>query len=523
MSTRLLKSTAVVSAMTLVSRILGFVRDMVVARMFGAGIGTDAFFVAFKIPNLLRRLFAEGAFSQAFVPVLSAHKTREDHAEVRALVDRVAGTLALILFAVTAVGVVAAPILVSIFAPGFIDEPEKHRLAAEMLRLTFPYLLFISLTAFAGAILNSYSRFAVPALTPVLLNLALIVCALWLAPRMERPITALAWGVFIAGVVQLAVQLPFLARLGLLPRPRWGWHDSGVRKILKLMGPAIFGSSVAQINLLFDTLIASLLATGSVSWLYYSDRLMEFPLGMFGVALGTVILPALSRRHAAADPAAFSATLDWALRWALLIALPAALGLALLAGPMLTTLFQYDRFGVDDVMMARMSLIAYSLGLPGFILIKVLAPGFYARQDTRTPVRIGVRAMIANMGLNVLFVAAMTLGDLPGPHTGLALATAASAWLNAGWLLATLRRDGVYTPSAGWRRLFLQVLAANAVMALLLAWGSADTAQWLQWDATTRVLQLALWVAAAAALYFAALFTFGLRISLRRGSANERE
>ena len=523
MSIRLLKSTAVVSAMTLVSRVLGFVRDMLVARLFGASMGTDAFFVAFKIPNLLRRLFAEGAFSQAFVPVLSEYKTQRDQEAVRELVERVTGTLALILFAVTAVGVIAAPVLVSVFAPGFIDEPEKHALAGEMLRLTFPYLLFISLTALAGGILNSYGRFAVPALTPVLLNLSLIGCAVWLAPRMEEPVTALAWGVFIAGAAQLAFQLPFLARLKLLPRPRWGWRDSGVRKILKLMGPAIFGSSVAQINLLFDTLIASLLVTGSVSWLYYSDRLMEFPLGLFGVALATVILPSLSRKHAGDDPAAFSATLDWALRWALLIALPAAVGLALLAGPMLTTLFQYDQFTAADVAMAQMSLIAYSLGLPGFILIKVLAPGFYARQDTKTPVRIGIRAMITNMGLNVLFVVPMVLAGLPGPHTGLALATAGSAWLNAGWLLATLKRDGVYTPAEGWPKLFIQVLIANAAMAALLLWGSAETTQWIEWGAGRRIGQLALWIGAAAALYFAVLFAGGVRIPLRRGAANERQ
>ena len=521
MSRKLLKSTALVSAMTLISRVLGFVRDMVIARVFGAGLATDAFFVAFKIPNFLRRLFAEGAFSQAFVPVLSEYKTQREHEEVRELVDRVTGTLGAILFAITAIGVIAAPILVSIFAPGFIDEQEKHQLAAEMLRLTFPYLLFISLTALAGGILNSYGRFGVPALTPVLLNISLIGCALWLAPEMERPVTALAWGVFIAGAAQLAFQLPFLKQLKLLPRPRWGWRDSGVRKILKLMAPAIFGSSVAQINLLFDTLIASLLVTGSVSWLYYSDRLMEFPLGLFGVALATVILPSLSRKHSADDPAAFSATLDWALRWAMIIALPAAIGLGLLAGPMLTTLFQYDQFGARDVAMAQMSLIAYSLGLPGFILIKVLAPGFFARQDTKTPVRIGVRAMVANMGLNVLFVAPMVWLGMTGPHTGLALATTGSAWLNALWLLRTLKREGVYTPADGWPKLLLQLLLANLAMAALLLWGSADTAQWIDWSAWTRIGQLALWITAAAALYFAALFAVGVRIPLRRASTNE--
>jgi len=473
MSRKLIRSTAVVSAMTMVSRVLGFVRDMVIARMFGAGMGTDAFFVAFKIPNFLRRLFAEGAFSQAFVPVLSEYRSNRGQEEVRQLIQRVAGTLGGILFLVTLAGVLAAPLLIMLFAPGFIDEGEKFRLAADMLRVTFPYLLFISLTALAG--------------------------------------TALAWGVFIAGVAQLAFQLPFVARLGLLGWPRWSWRDAGVRRIVDLMLPAIFGSSVAQINLLFDTLLASLLVTGSVSWLYYSDRLVEFPLGVFGIALATVILPSLSRQHASSSPEQFSRTLDWALRWVLLVGTPCSVGLLILAGPMLTTLFQYGEFSAVDVQMSALSLMAYALGLLGFILVKVLAPGYYARQDTRTPVRIGVIAMLANMGLNVLFVLPLLWFDVPGPHAGLALATACSAFLNAGLLFRGLRRDGVFRAGPGWGHLLLRVFLANLALALTVMFAAGELAAWLEWGWLERLARLALCIGAGAAVYGVALWLLGIR------------
>ncbi len=497
--------------MTLLSRLLGFVRDVVIARIFGAGPLTDAFFVAFKIPNFLRRLFAEGAFSQAFVPVLSEYRTRRDHAEVRGLVEAVSGTLGLILLIVTAIGVISAPLLVMLFAPGFVGDAERQELTTAMLRLTFPYLLFISLTALAGGILNSYGRFAVPAFTPVLLNLSLIGAALWLAPRMAEPITALAWGVFIAGVAQLAFQLPFLARLKLLTRPRWAWRDSGVQRIIKLMLPAIFGSSVAQINLLFDTLIASFLVAGSVSWLYYADRLVEFPLGVFGIALATVLLPRLSREHATTDPRAFAASLDWGLRWVALIAVPATLGLLLLSGPMLATLFQYGEFGAGDVAMAQLALMAYAIGLTGFILVKVLAPGYFSRQDTRTPVRIAVIAMVANMGLNLLFVLPMVLLDIPGPHAGLALATSVAAVLNAALLWRGLRRDGVVQPGPGWGVLLLRIAVASAAMAALLGFATGDLAHWLALDALGRATRLLGWIVAAALVYFAVLTATGLQ------------
>jgi putative peptidoglycan lipid II flippase len=428
MSRRLLKSTAAVGGMTLLSRLLGFARDMVVARIFGASAGTDAFFVAFKIPNFMRRLFAEGAFSQAFVPVLSEYKSQREHQEVRQLVADVTGTLGGFLFLITAVGVVAAPWLIYVFAPGFSGEPDKFALAGDMLRLTFPYLLFISVTALFGGVLNTYGRFSIPAFTPVFLNLVLIAAALWLAPLMQQPIVALAWGVFIAGLVQLLFQLPYVARLGLLSWPRWAWHVEGIQRIIKLMLPAIFGSSVAQINLLFDTLLASMLVTGSVSWLYYSDRLVEFPLGVFGIALATVILPSLSKNFAEKSAEEFSRTLDWALRWVMLIGTPAMVGLLVLSGPMLTTLFLYGEFTQQDVRMASLSLMAYSVGLMGFMLVKVLAPAYYSRQDTKTPMKIGVKAMIANMVLNVVFVVPMVLYAIPGAHAGLHQRRPALPW-----------------------------------------------------------------------------------------------
>ncbi len=509
MTQKLLKSTAVVSAMTLISRILGFVRDMIFARFFGAGIGTDAFFIAFKIPNFMRRLFAEGAFSQAFVPVLGEYKTSGDVEEVRELVDRVAGTLAVILFLITLLGVLAAPLLIMIFAPGFIGDADKFDLAVSMLRMTFPYLFFISLTAFAGGILNSYGKFAVPAFTPVFLNLSLIAAAIWVAPYMDQPVTAL--GVFVAGLVQLAFQLPFLKKLGLAPRLRWGMAHDGVRKILRLMLPAIFGSSVVQINLLFDTLIASFLVTGSVSWLYYSDRLVEFPLGIFGIALATVILPSLSQQHANKSPEHFNHTLDWALRWVLVVGVPATLGLFMLASPILVTLFQYGEFSGHDVRMSSISLMAYSLGLLGFILVKILAPGFYARQDTRTPVKVGIIAMLSNMGLNVLFVVPLVMGDYEAPHAGLALATSVSAFINAGLLFYILRREGVYRPEAGWLRLFLQLMPANILMALFLWWGIDAPEQWLQAEAWSRAWHLALLVVGGGVIYLLGILAAGLR------------
>jgi putative peptidoglycan lipid II flippase len=497
-------AVARVGGTTLLSRVLGFVRDLLIARLFGADAATDAFFVAFKVPNLLRRLFAEGAFAAALVPVLQQYRETRPAADLTELVDRAAGTLALVLFAVTALGVLAAPLLVLAFAPGFAADAGTHALAADMLRLTLPYLLFIGLTAFAGAILNTHERFGVPAFTPVLLNLVLIACALWLAPRLDEPVMALAWGVLLAGMVQLAFQVPFLARLGLLPRPLPGFRHAGVRRIGRLMGPALFGVSVAQLALLIDTLLASFLAAGSISWLYYSDRLVEFPLGILGAALGTVILPRLARCGGAAHRAEFSRTLDWALRWVLLLGVPASLGLMLLAGPVLAALFLSASFGPGDVAMARESLIAYAAGITGFMAVKALVPGYYGRQDVRTPVRVALVAMVVNLALSLALM-------FPFGHGGLAAATSVAALLNGGLLLAGLLRAGIYRPASGWTALLLRALAANLAMVLLLGWLAGPTSAWLDADAAGRVLRLALIIGAGAVAYGGTLLLLGVR------------
>jgi len=490
--------------MTLVSRVLGFVRDVVIARLFGASLAADVFFVAFKIPNLFRRLFAEGAFSQAFVPVLAEYREREGDAATGELIGATAGVLALVLCAFVAIGVLAAPGFIMVFAPGFIDDAGKLELASSLLRLTFPYLLFISLAALAGAVLNTYGRFAIPAITPVLLNVALIGCAWLLAPHLAQPVLALAVGVLLGGIAQLGLQLAAVARLGLPIRLGVSFAHAGVRRILSLMGPAIFGVSVAQINLLLDTVIASFLETGSISWLYYADRLVEFPLGVLGIALATVILPTLSSRHSEGSREAFSATLDWALRWVVLAGLPAACALGVLATPVLSTLFQYGEFAEHDVAMAARALMAYSGGLLAFILVKVLAPGYFARQDTRTPVRIGIIAMSANMVLNVVLV-------FPLAHAGLALATTLSASLNAALLWRGLRRDGVYVPAPGWPRFLLRVIGATAAMSGLLVWWSAPLASWSAWDVAERGTALAAVIAVGILAYFLSLAILGLR------------
>jgi len=511
MSRSLAKSTTVVGGMTLLSRIMGFLRDIIFARFFGAGLGMDVFVVAFQIPNFLRRLFGEGAFSQAFVPVLSEYQQRREHADVQELADRVSGTLGLILFCVTVVGVIAAPALILLFAPGFTGEEGKFGLAAGMLRITFPYLLFISLTAFAGGILNTYGRFGVPAFTPVLLNLVLIASVFWLAPVFDEPINGVALGVFIAGIVQLAFQLPFLRRLGLLPKPRWGWAHEGVRRIMRLMLPAIFGSSVAQINLIVDRVIASFLATGSISWLYYSDRLLEFPLGVFAIALATVILPGLSRHFATGSGKAFSETLDWALRLALVIALPAAVGMFVLAGPMVATLFNYGAFEASDVRMSALSVMAYALGLMAFTVVKILSPAYFSRQDTRTPVKISVIALLANIGLNLVIVLPMLYLGVSGPHAGLALATGIAAVLNATLLYRGLRRDGIYRPGPGWSRIALRVVIANLSMGIALWYLAGDLEAWLVAPWFDRAFRLAGSILGGLSIYLLVLAAGGLR------------
>lgn len=504
MSRQLLKSTLVVSAMTTLSRVFGLIRDIVIARYFGAGLGVDAFIVAFRIPNFLRRLFAEGGFSQAFVPVLAEYREKRSHEEVQALVDQTTGTLGLVLMCITVAGVLASPVLVMIFAPGFIGDATKSELATRMLRVTFPYIFFISLTALAGGILNTYRRFAVPAFTPVLLNLSMIGCAVWLAPRFAEPITALAWGVLIAGVVQLVYQAPFLLQLRLFPRPGLNRDREGARRIMRLMVPTLFAISVTQINLVVDTLVASFLVTGSISWLYYSDRMVEFPLGVFGIALATVIMPSLSADHARGTPGEYSRTMDWALRWVFLISVPAACGLAVLAHPVLAALFEYKNFSSFDVVMASRSVRAYSVGLPGFVLIKVLASGFFARQDTRTPVKAGVIAMLSNIVLILLLV-------VPLAHAGLALATSLAAYINAGVLYLHLHRRGQFDPAPGWRAFLFKVILAVVAMAALLLLLLPAAADWQAWSAPERVARLVAYVVGGAACYFSMLWLSGLR------------
>ncbi|MDA8363308.1 MAG: murein biosynthesis integral membrane protein MurJ [Gammaproteobacteria bacterium] len=506
MSRKLIKSTLLIGAITLISRIAGLVRDMTFAHLIGAGSGVaaDAFYVAFRVPNFLRRIFGEGAFSQAFVPVFSEYKTRNDADATRMFVDHVAGLLAAVLLVVAVIGVLAAPLLVTVLAPGFLAVPEKFQLTVQMLRITFPYILFISLVSMSAGILNTYGRFAVPAFTPVLLNLSLIGAALLLAPHMHIPVIALAWGVAIAGVAQLLFQLPFLMRLRLLPRPKPALHDEGVRRVFRLMAPGIFGVSVSQINLLIDTLLASFLVTGSVSWLYYSDRLMEFPVGVFGIALGTVILPSLSVKHVRASHEAFSHTLDWAIRLVLLVGFPATVGLIILRGPMLATLFRYGAFGAHDVIMASRSLMAFAFGLTGFLLIRVLAPGYYARQDTKTPVRIGVVALVSNMVLSLSLI-------YPLAHAGLALATSLSAYINAGLLLRGLVRQKVYRPGPGFGGYAARLAVASLVMGVVLWWGAGALSGWLHDRALERAGRLAIWVVAGMLVYAGMLLLLGIR------------
>lgn len=504
MSKSLFKSTSVVAGMTMVSRVFGFVRDMVTAQIFGAGAAFDAFSVAFRIPNLMRRLFAEGSFSQAFVPVLSEYQHKRSHEEVRQFINAISGTLGFILLCVTIVGIVFAPWIVKIFAPGFSKDGVRFDLAVTMLRVTFPYLMLISLAAFSGAILNTYSRFWVAAFSPVLLNICMISAAIWLSPHMHIPIVALAWGVFIGGVLQWVFQWPFLKRMQLLPRPKVSFRDAGVMKVLKLMVPALFGVSVSQINLLLDSVFASLLAIGSVSWLYYSDRLMEFPLGVFGVAISTVILPHLSRHHAAQSQEDFSLTIDWALRCVMLVGLPAGVVFAVISGPLMSTLFQHGHFTDYSVLMARKSLSMFALGIMPFMLVKILASGFYAKQDMRTPVKIGIMAMIANMIFNVILI-------WPFKHAGIALATSLSAMLNAGFLFYFLYKRELYVPRAGWGFFIFRLLFANAVIAVWLWFIAGDINTWMAANWIWRVEHLMFLLVGSSVIYLMTLWLSGLR------------
>ncbi len=446
----------------MLSRVLGLVRDMVLMSVFGAGGMMDAFLVAFKIPNFLRRLFAEGAFSQAFVPVLSEYQAKP-LANRRLLISQMAGVLLLILSALTAIVIAIAPLVISVFAVGFIHQPDKFATAVELLRITFPYLLFISMTAFASSILQSVNRFAMPAFAPVLLNLTLIVAAIWVAPLLARPILSLGYAVAVAGLLQLLIQLPQLHQEKLLVKPSVGFGHTGVKKILRLMLPALFGVSITQVNLLVNTLFASFMANGSVSWLYTAERMSELPLGLIGVAIGTVILPSLSLSATGNDHRAFQDTLDWALRWVMLIGVPAALAIFMISNVMMLALFGHGQFSRHDTQMSGFALQCLSGGVLGFMLIKVFAPAFFARQDSKTPVKIGIIAMVANIGLSIVLIKLFDWLSLP-QHGALALANSLASLINAGLLYTALHRQQIFRFASHWYGLMLKLLVANGIM-----------------------------------------------------------
>ncbi len=507
MKKSLLKSTFAFSFMTVISRITGLLRDIAFAYYIGATAGFDVFNIAYRIPNFLRGLFGEGAFSQAFVPVLSEYREKRSEAEVKLFLNHIAGLMILVLSILTVVAILVTPYLVYVFAPGFIHDPNRLELTAVMLRITFPYILFISLTAYVSGILNAYGKFGIPAFAPNLLNLALIGAAIFLAPYFAEPAAALAWGIFVGGIAQLIFQLPFLYKLNLMPRPNILWGDTGVGRVLKLMLPAMFGVSVAQISFLVDNLLASFLQVGSVSWLYFSSRLALFPLGVFGVAIATVVLPYLSRKYAAKSQEEFSRALDWALRFVLIIAIPAVIGIVMLAGPIVATLFQFHggQLREFDVLMVRRSLWGFTLGIPAFMLVKVFASGFYSRQNIKTPVKMAVIAMLSNIVLAVILV-------FPLKHAGLALATSLTSSLNAGLLFWTIRRDNHYQPGNGWVIFWLRLIFANVTLALFLWLTAADLAVWFGWSSHVRVWHLATSCVGAVLVYFACLWVSGMKV-----------
>ncbi|MFA5825628.1 MAG: murein biosynthesis integral membrane protein MurJ [Gallionellaceae bacterium] len=501
----LLKALAAISSLTLVSRILAFVRDILIARVFGAGMATDAFFVAFKLPNLLRRMFAEGAFSQAFVPIFGEYKNRRGHDDTKLLVDHVTTLLAIILFIVTLIGIIAAPLLVYISAPGFVKDADKFGLTVQLLRITSPYIFFISLVAVAAGILNTYNKFWVPAFAPILLNICFIGGALFLAPYCDPPIMAMGWAVFAGGAVQLAFQIPFLRKIDMLPTWRLNLKDAAVWRVIKQMGPAMFGVSIAQISLIINTIFASFLVAGSVSWLYYADRLMEFPSGLLGAALGTILLPSLSKHHADNSTVEYSKLLDWGLRLVFMLTLPAALALGMISVPLLATFFQHGAFAANDVLMTSNALVGYSVGLIGLIAVKVLAPGFYARQDIKTPVKIGIATLLVTQLFNLAFVGWLH-------HAGLALAIGLGACFNSAVLFYFLRKRGIYTPEPGWGKFFLKLCIALLALGLTLWFGMGSEQHWLTTHGWTRIVHLAWLVLAGVAVYFAVLFALGFRL-----------
>ena len=505
-SMNLLKSLAAVSSLTMVSRVLGFVRDTLIARTFGAGVASDAFVVAFKLPNLLRRIFAEGAFSQAFVPILAEYKMQQGEEATRTFVAYVSGLLTLALALVTALGVLAAPWVVWVTAPGFAEDTERFGLTVDLLRVTFPYILLISLSSLAGAILNTWNRFSVPAFVPTLLNLSMILFMLFLAPYFNPPVMALAWAVLVGGLAQLLWQLPHLKRIGMLVLPRLNLRDTGVWRVVRQMGPAIFGVSVSQISLIINTIFASFLVAGSVSWMYYADRLMELPSGVLGVALGTILLPALSKTYASRNRDDYCRLLDWGLRLCFLLVLPCTLALAILAEPLVVSLFQYGKFSGEDALMTQQALMAYSVGLLALILIKILAPGFYAQQNIKTPVRIAIVSLLATQAMNALFVFGLELA-----HVGLALSISLAACLNAGLLYWQLRRADIFRPLPGWGMFLAKLVAAVAVMVVALLGMLQVMPGWAEGEMPVRLLRLGALVTVGAAAYFGMLLLLGFR------------
>lgn len=515
MSRRVFRSMSVFGLVTLLSRITGLWRDTVYASVFSTSTGVmDAWLAAYQIPNYLRRLFAEGAFSQAFVPVVSEYRARRSTDDVRELVNNVAGTLGGFLLVVSLLGSLASPLIIMVLMPGFETGGDRYAMSVELLRWTFPYLFFVSMTALAGGVLNSYERFGISAFSSVLLNLIMIFAALVVAPRLEKPQLALATGVFVAGIAQVLIHLPTLLKLKLLGMPRWSFKAEGVRRIGKLMVPAIIGSSMGQISVLISSFIASLFAVGSISWLYFADRLVEFPLGIFSIALATVILPSLSAHHAAESPERFTATLDWALRLLCVVVIPASVALFVLAGPLTAVIFYRGKFSELDVHMTAWAVMAYAFALFGWSLVKVLAPGYFARQDTKTPVRTAMQAFGLTMAINLAALVALQwtgrIGAL-GMHIILASSTAAGALLNSWLLYRGLRRQAVYRPTTGWRPLLTRIVLANAVMTVFLYFCSGTTADWLVAPTGQRVLWMAGLVTGGGASYFASLWIFGLR------------
>lgn len=500
----LFKTLFGVGSMTFLSRILGFLRDSIIARVFGAGLATDAFFVAFKIPNLLRRISAEGAFTQAFVPILNEYKTKKSSKDVSILINKVTTLLALFLILITLLGIFGAPWLIYISAPGFADNPLKFNLTADLLRITFPYIFFISLVSLAGGILNTYGKFIVPAFTPVWLNLSFIIAALFFSQYFEKPVYILAWAVFFGGVLQLFFQIPFLKQIGFIPKFDLDFRDPGVWRILKLMGPAVIGVSITQISLLINTIFASFLAIGSVSWLYYADRLMEFPVGVLGVALSTILLPSLSKSYSSKNNKEYSNLLNWGLKVGFLFATPAAVALFILSTPLITTLFYYGAFTAHDVQMTHYALMAYSVGLIGLILVKILAPAFYAQQNIKTPVKIALFTLLCTQFMNLLFIGFLQ-------HAGLALAIGLGACVNAFLLFYFLRKDTIFSLDNGWPLFLFKLFISLIILSITLIYLRGSNEIWVYYTFLEKLKNLSITILIGGGVYFLTLQILGIR------------